>query len=140
MTAKVAALLRAKAKHVRLAALRYFRAAIGRNDDFYNRYLVKNDTFSPLLQLTKAEVAANNLLSSACLELFEFIRINNIKIVLNHLMERFGDEVRHLGTAFDVFRGLAMKWEQNNEPSIQISPSAQEAQGESALSTSPDPP
>lgn len=139
VTTKVAALLRAKPKHLRLAALRYFRASVGRNDDFYNRYLVKNDIFSPLLQLTKVEVAANNLLSSACLEFFEYIRITNIKILLNHLNERFGDELKNLATSFDVFRGLISKWEQNNEPAPRVSPAVQEIHGESALSTSPDP-
>lgn len=61
-------------KHLQLAALRFFRAVIGRGDDFYNRFLIKNDLFRPILDIAVAERDRDNLLSSACLEFFEFVR------------------------------------------------------------------
>lgn len=67
-------MLHAEQKHIRLAALRFFRACIGRSDDFYNRYLIKNGAFSDIIDLAKIETQADNLLASACLDLFEYLR------------------------------------------------------------------
>lgn len=75
ITSQVAKLLAGKHKHVRLAALRFFRACVGRNDEFYNRYLAKNKVFKSILTLCGEETKANNLLASACLEFFEFLRV-----------------------------------------------------------------
>lgn len=61
-------------KHLRLAALRVLRAIVAKNDDFYNRFLMKADLFKPALELAWAERKRDNLLASACLELFEYVR------------------------------------------------------------------
>ena len=74
ISTNVAKLLRARHKHIRLAALRFFRACVGKNDDFYNRFLIKNELITPILDIAYAERARDNLLSSACLEFFEYIR------------------------------------------------------------------
>lgn len=71
----VAKLLRTRHKPLRLAALRYFRSCIGKNDDFFNRFLIKNDLFRPILDMALEEQGKDNLLASACLEFFEFIRL-----------------------------------------------------------------
>lgn len=74
ISTNVSKLLRARHKHIRLAALRFFRACVGKNDDFYNRFLIKNELITPILDIAYAERAKDNLLSSACLEFFEYIR------------------------------------------------------------------
>ncbi|KAK4704487.1 protein phosphatase 4 regulatory subunit 3, partial [Phenoliferia sp. Uapishka_3] len=103
-------------KHLQLAALRFFRACVGRGDDFYNRFLIKNDLFRPILEIVGRERDRDNLVSSACLEFFEFIRGTNVKAVINHLMDRYGDKVRQLALTLKTFEMLIAKWEQNNEP------------------------
>ena len=99
--------------------MRFFRACIGRNDDFYNRYMVKNSIFHPIFRLTVSEIVANNLLSSACLEIFEYIRVQNVKIVLNHLVDSLGPELQALSDEvrdkISTFRLLLLKWAQNND-------------------------
>lgn len=47
---------------------------MGKNDDFFNRFLIKNVLLEPILEIAKAESEKDNLLGSACLEFFEFIR------------------------------------------------------------------
>lgn len=90
---------------------------MGRNDDFYNRYLVKNGMIPAILELTKQETANDNLLASACLELFEYLRLNpSSRVILNELMLKHEDEVKALSTGLPVFEGLINKWEQLNEP------------------------
>jgi len=60
------------------AALRYFRACISMKDEFYNKHLIKNSVFKPIIQMLQETERRNNLPNSACLELFVFIRIVNI--------------------------------------------------------------
>ena len=99
-----------------LAALRFFKATMNKKDDFYNRYLVKNDLFLPILQTLQRQDGKDNLLSSACLEFLEQIRANNVKAVLNHLMDKHGDLMRLLAVKNHNMALVILKWEQNNEP------------------------
>jgi len=140
ISSKVSQLLLAKPKHLRLAALRFFRACIGRNDDFYNRYFVKNNIFKNLVILAKDVVGNENLLTSACLEFFEFIRVNNVKNVLDSLMSAHEQDMRELAERDDVFRGLISKWEQNHEPPPREASSSDlpEEQGDATFETSSD--
>lgn len=57
-----------------LAAIRFFRSFIGVNDDFYNRHLTKLNLFEPIIEVFKANGSKYNLLNSAIIEIFEFIR------------------------------------------------------------------
>ena len=56
------------------AALRLFRKVVGLKDDFYNRYLIKGDLFKPLIESFLRNGTKYNLLNSAMIELFEFMR------------------------------------------------------------------
>ncbi|BGO88519.1 hypothetical protein NBRC10512_003383 [Rhodotorula toruloides] len=108
--------------HLRLAALRFLRACVARNDDFYNRFLIKYDLIRPVLDTAEEERDKDNLLGSACLEFFEFLRTSNAKALLNHLMDRAGDTVRNLAKTnglsppLRTFESLIARWEMNNEP------------------------
>ena len=53
-----------------------------------------------------------NLLNSAVLEMVEFIRKENIKYIISHLLEQFGPQLEscdYIGT----FAALKLKFEQN---------------------------
>ena len=65
----------ARASLIVAAALRFFRACLAKTDEFFNRYLVKHDLFLPVLELAQEEAGRDNLLSSACLDFFEFLRV-----------------------------------------------------------------
>ena len=56
------------------AALRLFRKVVGLKDDFYNRYLIKNDLFKPVIEAFVRNGNKYNLLNSAMIELFEFMK------------------------------------------------------------------
>jgi hypothetical protein len=107
-----------KCSHMLAAAVRFFKACLLRRDDFYNRYLIKNDLFRPILELLQTELqhSLDNMLISACLDFFEFIRLNNMKAVLNHLVDKYGDIVRATAEKNQIIKLLLARWEQNNEP------------------------
>ena len=57
-----------------VAAIRLLRRAIGLKEEFYNKYIVKGDLFKPVVQCFLRNGDKYNLLNSAVVELFEFIR------------------------------------------------------------------
>lgn len=60
-------------------------------DEFYHRYLTKNNLFEPVMAAFQANGNRYNLLNSAVIEMVDFIRRENIKSLVAHLMEHFGE-------------------------------------------------
>ena len=50
------------------------RRMIGLKDDFYHRYIIKNDLFKPVVEAFHHNGDRYNLLNSAMIEVFEYIR------------------------------------------------------------------
>lgn len=97
------------------AAIRVFRACVGTKDDFYLRNLIKNHVFEPIVRTLLDTQGRDNLLNSSILELFDFIRKENLKIVVSHLVTQFGDTLDKLEYS-TVFAQLRTKHEQNLDP------------------------
>ena len=112
--AKVLRLARSRDKCLVLAALRFFRTCIGLKDEFYNRYIVKNKCFEPVLAQLQRNRTRDNLVHSSILELFEFIRRDNIKTLVAHLSDTFVDTLAGLNHV-DTFKGILLRNEQNEE-------------------------
>lgn len=60
---------------LRVGALRFMRRIIGLKDEFYNRYITKGNLFEPVINALLDNGTRYNLLNSAVIELFEFIRV-----------------------------------------------------------------
>jgi len=116
ITSKVLTLLKSKQKHLVLAAIRFFRSFIGMKEDFYNKHLIKKNLFDPIIEVFKENGAKYNLLNSAIIELFEFIRKENVKPLIQHVVERYGDFFKTVEYV-DTFKHLLLKNEQNQENS-----------------------
>lgn len=59
---------------LRLGALRCCRRIVGLKDEFYNRYIIKGKLFDAIVESFSMNENRYNLLNSATVELFEFIR------------------------------------------------------------------
>ena len=59
-------------------ALRFLRRILGLKDEFYNRYIVKGKLFDAVISAFKENGHKYNLLDSAVVELFEFVRVVGI--------------------------------------------------------------
>jgi protein phosphatase-4 regulatory subunit 3 len=57
----------------------------------------------------------DNLLNSACLEFFEFIKRENIKIIVQHLVETYREKLQAI-TYVDTFQNLILRYDQMQEP------------------------
>lgn len=51
------------------------RRIIGLKDEYYNRYIVKGNLFEPVINALLDNGTRYNLLNSAIIELFEFIKV-----------------------------------------------------------------
>ncbi|KAF9513249.1 hypothetical protein BS47DRAFT_980933 [Hydnum rufescens UP504] len=116
---RIASLLRMREKHMRLAALRYFRVCIRLNNQFIIRHLIKHDVFDAILELTEREAARDNLITGSCQEFFEHIRKDTVRLAMTHIMEVHGTRVRALAEREVVgprFKAFINRWEQITAP------------------------
>ena len=102
-------LFKCREKHLQLTGLRIFRATLSVEDEFYFRFFIQHRSFSALFSLYRASGGADcdNLVTSAILEIFEFIRVprDSFKALVRHLASVYRSDLESLGPAC-VFRGI----------------------------------
>ncbi|XP_059476102.1 serine/threonine-protein phosphatase 4 regulatory subunit 3 isoform X2 [Neocloeon triangulifer] len=111
---RVLVLTRSKHTFLVLSALRFMRKIIALKDEFYNRYIIKNNLFRPVVDTFIRNSSRYNLLDSAIIELFEFIKLEDIKSLWLHVVEQYGkvlDEVDYVQT----FKALRVRYEQHQD-------------------------
>jgi protein phosphatase-4 regulatory subunit 3 len=114
LAARVAQLMGCPEKHLKLTALKYFRTVIAFHDETHNRQIIQHQLFEPILQILFDTMPRDNLLNSACLELFEFIKRENIKMIITHLVETYREKLQTI-TYVDTFQGIILRYEQAQE-------------------------
>ncbi|KAG8192298.1 hypothetical protein JTE90_002121 [Oedothorax gibbosus] len=108
---RILVLMKSKHTFLNLCALRFFRKIIGMKDEFYNRYIISGNLFQPVIDAFKRNNGRYNLLDSAIVEMFEFIKVEDIKTLCSHVVERYGkilDSVEYVQT----FKSLRVRYEQ----------------------------
>ncbi|KPI42987.1 uncharacterized protein AB675_2210 [Cyphellophora attinorum] len=111
LTARVAQLLKVAQKSVKLSALKFFRTAISLQDQFYSQQILKSGSFEPIIDIVLEMMPRDNLLNSACLEMFEFIRKEAIKPIIVHLGENYREKLQQI-TFVDTFENLLIRYDQ----------------------------
>jgi len=95
-------------------SLRFLRKIIGLKDEFYNRHIINSNLFAPVVEAFKQNNGRYNLLDSAIIEVFEFIKTEEIKPLCLYIIEKFGkylDKIEYVRT----FKGLRLQYEQNKD-------------------------
>ncbi|KAH9049110.1 component of IIS longevity pathway SMK-1-domain-containing protein [Lactarius hengduanensis] len=119
ISSHVATLLSSKDKHLRLAALRFFRMHLKNNNRNFLNHLVKLETFKPIIELAIKESYRDTLVNSSCQEFFEFMRRENMKDVIAHVMTNYEDQVKQLSESRfsgQCFRSFVRRYEMNIHP------------------------
>lgn len=80
-------------------------------DDGYMRNITDNRLFEPILDIVYETMPRDNLLNSACLELFEFIKRENMKAFVVHIVENYRDRLEQI-TYVDTFSSLIIRYDQ----------------------------
>ncbi|KAI1381728.1 DUF625-domain-containing protein [Hypoxylon crocopeplum] len=108
---RISQLLSCPEKFLKLVAIRFLRQLIGLQDEFYVKHVSEKKVIGPILDVLIQTMPRDNLLSSACLEFFEFIRKENIKDLVKHVVENYRDKVQSLAY-LDLFRTLIIRYDQ----------------------------
>ncbi|NXY15552.1 P4R3B phosphatase, partial [Atrichornis clamosus] len=121
---RVLVLMNSKHTFLALCALRFMRRIIGLKDEFYNRYITKGNLFEPVINALLDNGTRYNLLNSAVIELFEFIRVVSPSTapaltwaaapssLENKDLEQL---LSHLLRYVQTFKGLKTKYEQEKD-------------------------
>ncbi|KAG0298431.1 Platinum sensitivity protein [Linnemannia gamsii] len=131
IVAKMCLLMKNRDMHIRLCALRFFRTCVGLNDDFYHRYLIKHNVVQHIMDMLLATGNKNNLVNSACIEFFDFIRSENIKSLINHIVPLYRDRIDDIEYVA-TFKGLIRRYEQQHDTSIADAEAAEVAASETS--------
>ncbi|XP_033874203.3 serine/threonine-protein phosphatase 4 regulatory subunit 3 isoform X4 [Acipenser ruthenus] len=111
---RVLVLMNSKHTFLALCALRFMRRIIGLKDEFYNRYIIKGNLFEPVINALLDNGTRYNLLNSAIIELFEFIKVEDIKLLTAHIIDNFYKMLESIEYV-QTFKGLNTRYEQEKD-------------------------
>ncbi|NWZ67182.1 P4R3B phosphatase, partial [Acrocephalus arundinaceus] len=107
-------LIKSKHKFLALCALRFMRTIIGLKDELYNHYITLGNLFEPVVNAVLDNRNRCNLLKSASMELFEFIRMEDIRFLIAHIVENFSEALESVKYTH-TFQALKTKYEQEKD-------------------------
>lgn len=111
---KVLSLTCRKEKYLVVAVIRFIRTLISLKDEQLMNHIAKNNLFKPIVDVFVANGNRYNLLNSAVLELFEYIRKENLKILLKYLVETFSAQLVNFDSLPSI-QSLKVRYEQSME-------------------------
>ncbi|KAL7594881.1 hypothetical protein Lser_V15G31349 [Lactuca serriola] len=90
---KVLSLTCRREKYLVVAAIRFIRTLVSLKDEQLMNHMGKNNLLKPIVDVFVDNGSRYNLLNSAVLELFEYIRKENLKTLMKYLVETFWVEL-----------------------------------------------
>ncbi|KAM1171480.1 hypothetical protein ACFX2G_022194 [Malus domestica] len=108
---KVLLVTKRREKYLVVAAVRFVRTILSRHDEHLVNHIVKNNLLKPIVDAFIYNGNRYNLLNSAVLELFEFIRKENLKSLVKYLVDSFWDQLVRFEN-FASVHSLKVKYEQ----------------------------
>ncbi|KAM3084205.1 Platinum sensitivity protein [Clarireedia jacksonii] len=97
-------------QHGHRTALKFFRNLIGIQDEYYMRQMIQDRLFEPIIDIVIETMPRDNLLNSACLEFFEFIKNHSIKVLMSHLVENYREKFESI-TYVETFRAYVQRYD-----------------------------
>ncbi|KAE9601491.1 hypothetical protein Lal_00040630 [Lupinus albus] len=108
---KVLLLTHRRERYLVVGAVRFVRAILARHDEHLINYFVRNNVLKPIVDVFVANGNRYNLLNSAVLELFEFIRKESLKPMLKYIVDSFWDQLLKFECLVSI-QSLKVKYEQ----------------------------
>lgn len=129
---RISQLLGSPEKYLKLTALKFFRNLVGLQDEFYNQQMMQDHLFGPILDLVIETMPRDNLLNSACLEFFEFLKHHGSgeKGLVSHLVENYREKLESI-TYVDTFRNFVHKHDNGQGSSSNMETSYLDTEDES---------
>ncbi|XP_031221455.1 protein PPP4R3C-like, partial [Mastomys coucha] len=114
LLSRILVLMSSKHTFLILCAVRFMRKMIGLKDKIYSLYIINENLFEPVVKAFMHNGHRYNMLNSAIIELFEFIRKENIKSLIVNIVEKFFmafESIEYVQT----FKGLKTKYEEEKK-------------------------
>ncbi|XP_021044314.1 protein PPP4R3C [Mus pahari] len=114
LLSSILVLMSSKHTFLILCAVRFMRKMIGLKDKICSLYIIKENLFEPVVNAFMHNGHQYNMLNSAIIELFEFIRKENIKSLIVNIVENFFmafESIEYVQT----FKGLKTKYEEEKK-------------------------
>ncbi|XP_063921345.1 serine/threonine-protein phosphatase 4 regulatory subunit 3 [Zophobas morio] len=111
---RILVLMKSTHKFLVLCALRFMRKLIALKDEFYNRYIIKGNLFAPVVDAFVRNKGRYNLLDSAIIEMFEFIKLEDIKTLCSHVVENYGKSLDNI-CYVQTFKALKLRYDQHQD-------------------------
>ncbi|KAH1147144.1 hypothetical protein AAZX31_15G136300 [Glycine max] len=108
---KILLLTRRREKYLVVGAVRFVRTILSRHDEHLVDHFVRSDLLKPIVDAFVANGNRYNLLHSAVLELFEYIRKENLKLLLKYIVDSFWDQLVKFEYLVSI-HSLKVKYEQ----------------------------
>ena len=83
-------------------------------EETYNKYIIKSNLFQPVVEALMTNGSRYNILNSAIIELFDFIRSEDIKSLMVYVIENFYNQLENL-TYVRTFKDLKLRYDQHKE-------------------------
>ncbi|KAI1185691.1 DUF625-domain-containing protein, partial [Nemania serpens] len=110
---RVTQLLQSPENFLKLVAVRFLRHLVSSQDEFYINHLSEKRVIEPVLDLLIKTLPRDNLISSACLEFFEYIKKENIKELVKYLVENCREKLQSL-SYMELFNALILRYDQTS--------------------------
>lgn len=107
---RILVLMKSTHKFLVLCALRFMRKLIALKDEFYNRYIIKGNLFAPVVDALVRNNGRYNLLDSAIIDMFEFIKLEDIKTLCSHVVENYGKRLDSIDYV-QTFKALKLRYD-----------------------------
>ncbi|CAE1257653.1 SMEK [Acanthosepion pharaonis] len=111
---RVLVLLKSQHAFLALCALRFMRKIIGLKEEFYNRYITKGNLFQPVVDAFNANGDRYNLLNSAMIEMFEFVKMEDIRSLCTNIAENHIKDLENVNYV-NTFKSLKHRYEQQED-------------------------
>ncbi|XP_040599759.1 protein PPP4R3C-like [Mesocricetus auratus] len=119
LLSRVLVLMSSKHKFLVLCAIRFMRHMIALNDEVYNLYIIQQNLFEPVIKAFLRNGTQSNMLNSAIMELFEFIREENIMSLTANIAEKIFVASESVGYV-QAFNDLKVYFEERKETERQM--------------------
>ena len=96
------------------------RKIIALKDEQYNLTIARNNLFAPIVEAFKANKRRYNLLNSALIELFEYIRQEDMRTLSNYFVENFYSDFESISYV-RTFRELKLRYDAHRDKRERIS-------------------
>ncbi|XP_047053355.1 serine/threonine-protein phosphatase 4 regulatory subunit 3B-like [Lolium rigidum] len=108
---KILTMTRRSEKFLVVAAVRFMRTIISRNDEHLVRHVVKFNLLKPIIDAFVENGDRYNMLQSGVLELLEHIRKENLKPLVIYVIESFSDQLMKF-EHFGSIQAFKLKYQQ----------------------------